>query len=124
MFPEHGSLDAPRVPARRAPPLVTVDPDLVLAEVTRRLAANVRERRKAAALSQERLAETARVSTIYLGQLERGTAANPSLGVVASLAAALDCEPADLLAAVAERRVAANPRRASARVRAAAPKRS
>jgi transcriptional regulator with XRE-family HTH domain len=73
-----------------------VDVDAVLEVALAVLAANVRARRLGLGLSQERLAEMARLSTIYLGQLERGTAANPSVGVVASIADALGCEPADL----------------------------
>lgn len=82
---------------RRSQPLTVVDPDAALARLLTVLAKNVRERRRAAGVSQERLAEIARVSTIYLGQLERGTASNPSLAVVAALAEALECSVIALL---------------------------
>lgn len=85
------------MPSRRAAvPLVT-NSDAVLVETTKWLAENVRARRRAAGISQERLAEMARVSAIYVGQVEREKATNPSLGVIASLAAALNCSVAELL---------------------------
>jgi transcriptional regulator with XRE-family HTH domain len=85
------------MPVRRAQPLVFVDVDRALASATRVLGENVRSLRGASGLSQERLAEMARLSTIYLGQVERGTASNPSLGVVAALAEALGVPPGVLL---------------------------
>ena len=97
VYCEHQSTDAPRVPTRRAAvPLVT-NSDAVLVETTKWLAENVRARRRAAGISQERLAEMARVSAIYVGQVEREKATNPSLSVIASLAAALSCSVAELL---------------------------
>jgi transcriptional regulator with XRE-family HTH domain len=49
--------------------------------------------RKAAKLTQERLAEAARLNPKYLGQLERGEK-RPSFDVIASLAKALRTAPA------------------------------
>ena len=49
----------------------------------------VRRRREAAGYSQEGLADEAEVHRTYVSMLERGQA-NPSLSVIAALAAALD----------------------------------
>ena len=65
--------------------------------VTGSLAANVRLGRARSGLTQEAAAEAAGLSAVYWKQLERGTAANPSLAILVSVAAALDIEPADLL---------------------------
>ena len=48
-------------------------------------------------LTQEAAAEAAGLSAVYWKQLERGTAANPSLAILVNVAAALDTEPAELL---------------------------
>lgn len=56
----------------------------------------VRELRLARQLSQETLAETARIHVTYLSGIERGHR-NPSLGVLNALAAALDIPTRDLL---------------------------
>ena len=65
--------------------------------VTGSLAANVRLWRAKAGLTQEAAAETAGLSAVYWKQLERGTAANPSLAILVNVAAALHAEPAELL---------------------------
>lgn len=61
------------------------------------LAANVQIWRAKAGLTQEAAAEAAGLSEVYWKQLERGTAANPSLAILVNVAAALDTEPAELL---------------------------
>lgn len=67
------------------------------AAAIRSLAANVRTLRERRGITQESAAEAAGVSYIYWRQLERGTAANPSLGVLVALAVALGVEPMELL---------------------------
>jgi transcriptional regulator with XRE-family HTH domain len=63
----------------------------------RRLARGVRARRKALGWSQDRLAEEARLSTVYVSHLElaRGNV-NPTLRALTALACALGCEVKDL----------------------------
>ena len=60
------------------------------------LAKNVRVRRQALGRSQEDLANEIGVDVRYLGGIERGQR-NPSLKVIAAIAAALRIHPADLL---------------------------
>lgn len=60
------------------------------------LGENVRRYRHERALTQERLAFEAQIDLTYLGGIERGRR-NPSLAVIARLAAALDVAPATLL---------------------------
>jgi transcriptional regulator with XRE-family HTH domain len=62
------------------------------------LAANVRARRKALGLSQEDLAERARIDRTYVSGVERATR-NPTVKVVARLAKALETTSAGLLSA-------------------------
>ena len=61
-------------------------------------AANVREARLAAGVSQEELAFKAGIDRTYASQIERAIA-NPSLGITCSIADALGCTLIDLLAA-------------------------
>jgi transcriptional regulator with XRE-family HTH domain len=62
----------------------------------------VRELREAAELSQERLGFLAKLSRVYIGEIERGEKA-PTLDAVAALARALG-KPAHELIAAAEKR--------------------
>jgi transcriptional regulator with XRE-family HTH domain len=62
----------------------------------------VRELREQAELSQERLGFLAKLSRVYVGEIERGEK-TPTLDAVASLAQALG-KPASELIAAAERR--------------------
>ena len=55
----------------------------------------VRAIRKAARISQERVAEQAQINSKYLGELERGEK-KPSFDVLVALAEALRIPPADL----------------------------
>lgn len=57
---------------------------------------NVRRRRLARGLTQEQLAFEAKIDLTYVGGIERGRR-NPSLMVLARIADALDCNPAELL---------------------------
>jgi len=61
------------------------------------LGANVKRLRLAAGLTQERLAHDAEIDLTYLGGIERGRR-NPSLLVMARIAAVLKVAPAELLA--------------------------
>jgi len=54
----------------------------------------VRERRRAAGLTQRELAHLSRMTVRYIIEVELGSS-NPSLGTVALLAVALNCEVAD-----------------------------
>lgn len=60
------------------------------------LAANVRRTRESRAFTQEGLADRADLALRYLQRIERG-AVNPSVGVLAALATALNVAPGDLL---------------------------
>lgn len=60
------------------------------------LAANLRARRKAIGLSQERLALDADIDRTFVSQIERGIG-NPSLRILSQLAEQLDTEVAALL---------------------------
>jgi transcriptional regulator with XRE-family HTH domain len=60
-------------------------------------AANVRRMRLAAGLSQEQLAERAGLHRTYISSVERGLR-NVSLENIFGLAAALGCDPRELLA--------------------------
>ena len=64
-------------------------------ELNRAVAENIKRIRKTKKLSMERLAEEAGVSRSRLGQIERGEA-NPSVGTLAKIAAALKV-PAEIL---------------------------
>lgn len=59
---------------------------------------NVRMARAAKGITQEQLAFAADLDLTYVGGIERGTR-NPSLLVLARLAAALDTTPASLVSA-------------------------
>ena len=61
-----------------------------------RLGANVRSRREALGLSQERLAAVAGLHRTYIGGVERGER-NVSLDNIVAIAHALECHPSDLL---------------------------
>lgn len=61
----------------------------------------IRDERKRAGLSQERLGLSAKVHPTYISQLERGMK-SPSLEVIASLAKALNKAPHVLLRAAEE----------------------
>ena len=60
------------------------------------LGAAVRARRKALNLSQEALADHARIDRSHMGKIERGER-NVTMLNVAKLAEALSCRPSDLL---------------------------
>lgn len=55
----------------------------------------VRERRRAAGLRQRDLAQLSRMTVRYIVEIEQGSS-NPSLGTIALLAVALNCEVVDL----------------------------
>lgn len=58
--------------------------------------AHLRELRTARGVTQARLAESARTSTPFISQLERGVT-TPTLGMLLRLADALQCRPSELL---------------------------
>lgn len=62
------------------------------------LGATLRSRRDALGLSQEALAEAAKLSTTYVAMLERGERRNPGLRALRALADALGCSVEDLSA--------------------------
>lgn len=72
--------------------------------IIRAVAANVRQARKAAGLSQEELAFEAGVDRTYVSQVERAKR-NVTIVVLARLARALRTNPADLLGAAGTARV-------------------
>ena len=57
---------------------------------------NIRKLREERGLTQEKLAVDSEIDLTYLGGIERGTR-NPSLMVIARIAAALGTNPAELL---------------------------
>ena len=61
-----------------------------------RLAANVKRFRLECGISQEELAFRAGIDRTYASQIERAVA-NPSLGIICSLADAFGCSLSDLL---------------------------
>lgn len=67
-----------------------------LANLQKTLAKNVKIRRKALGLSQERLALDAEIDRTYISQIERGIS-NPSLLVLVKIADILDSEVIALL---------------------------
>lgn len=66
---------------------------------------NVRRLRLAKGLTQEQLAFESKIDLTYVGGIERGRR-NPSILVIARIAAALGTEPANLLAPLSEADVA------------------
>jgi transcriptional regulator with XRE-family HTH domain len=62
----------------------------------------VRELREEAKLSQERLGFLAKLSRVYVGEIERGEK-TPTLDAIASLAAALGKPTSELIAAAEKR---------------------
>jgi len=74
--------------------------------LSKALGSRVRGLRVALGLSQERLARKLGMDRGDLSRLEAGKA-NPTMARVAHLAAALGCEPSDLMRASAPRRPAA-----------------
>ena len=58
--------------------------------------AHLRELRTKRGLTQAQLADTARTSTPFISQLERGVT-TPSLGMLLRLAEALECRPSVLI---------------------------
>jgi transcriptional regulator with XRE-family HTH domain len=68
-----------------------------LGEVQRRLGARIKQIRLERQMTQEALAERAKRSYKYIGEVERG-AANPSVDVLESLATALGVKIADFFA--------------------------
>jgi transcriptional regulator with XRE-family HTH domain len=58
--------------------------------------AHLRELRTKRGLTQAQLADTARTSTPFISQLERGVT-TPSLGMLLRLAEALECRPSELI---------------------------
>ncbi len=64
--------------------------------LAQRLAAEIHAARKSAGLTQEDLAEKARVHRTYISQLERGLK-SPTVDVLARIASALGTTPASLL---------------------------
>ncbi len=67
-----------------------------LVSAKNRLATKVKQFRLASGISQEELAFRAGIDRTYASQIERAVA-NPSLGIICSLADALDCSLSDLL---------------------------
>lgn len=67
-----------------------------LANLQKILAKNVKTRRKALGLSQEKLALDAEIDRTYISQIERGIS-NPSLLVLVKIADRLDSEVVALL---------------------------
>lgn len=65
-------------------------------DLCRRFWINVARVRREAGLTQEALADTAKVARSYMSDIERG-ARNPTLKVVERMAAALDVKPGRLL---------------------------
>lgn len=65
-------------------------------------AAELRDKRKAARLSQEELAELAGIHRTYVSLLERGVK-NPTLHVLFRLASVLHVSPTDFIQAVSNR---------------------
>ena len=65
-------------------------------QIRRVFAANLRQRRTAAGLSQEELAHRAEVDRTYISALERGIY-SATIDMVAKLAEELGVEPAELL---------------------------
>lgn len=57
---------------------------------------NVRKRRQERGITQEQLAFAAEIDLTYVGGIERGKR-NPSIVVLARIAAALEAEPSELL---------------------------
>jgi transcriptional regulator with XRE-family HTH domain len=84
----------------------------VLSDVSRRFGTVVRERRIAAGLSQEQLAEAAGLHPTYVGMVERGIR-NPTLDVAARIAKALKISLPRLLEQAQNRHGAVKRRRAS-----------
>jgi len=66
-------------------------------EIAMRVAENLRQRRKAAGLTQEALGFRAWIHPTWISHLESGNV-HPSLATVARLAGALDIDPSELLA--------------------------
>lgn len=62
-----------------------------------KFARNLKRARKAAELSQERLANRAGLSTPYISQLESGVRSAPSYPTLLALAKALGCGMKDLV---------------------------
>lgn len=62
------------------------------------VAANVKGRRLRSGLSQEELADKCGYHRTYIGSIERGER-NITLSTLEAVAAALECDPADLLRA-------------------------
>jgi transcriptional regulator with XRE-family HTH domain len=58
--------------------------------------AHLRELRTKRGLTQAQLADTARTSTPFISQLERGVT-TPTLGMLLRLAEALECRPSELI---------------------------
>src|SRR4028119_31385 len=58
--------------------------------------AHLRERRTARGMTQAQLADSARTSTPFISQLERGVT-TPTLGMILRLADALECRPSELI---------------------------
>jgi transcriptional regulator with XRE-family HTH domain len=65
-------------------------------QIRRVFAANLRQRRTAAGLSQEELAHQADIDRTYVSALERGVY-SATIDMVAKLAEVLGAEPAELL---------------------------
>jgi transcriptional regulator with XRE-family HTH domain len=58
--------------------------------------AHLRELRTARGMTQAQLADSARTSTPFISQLERGVT-TPTLGMLLRLADALECRPSELI---------------------------
>lgn len=65
------------------------------------LGARIRERRKARAWTQERLAAEARLDRSYVGSVERGER-NVTFGVLCEICRALECDVASLTKGIPE----------------------
>ena len=68
-------------------------------EVARHFGANLHRARKRRGLSQEALAAQASLHRTHIGLLEKG-ARMPGIDTLVKLAAALDCDPDDLIAGI------------------------
>ncbi len=91
----HRPLDAEE-PTRLAPQLVTSQPMPAEAEAGLRVAAQVRDIRRARHLSQRQLASRMQVPRTYISKIENGKAI-PTLGSLERLAAALEVDVCQLV---------------------------
>lgn len=81
-----------------------------LSPATAELGARVRARRRELGLSQEGLADAAKLHWTFVGQVERGRR-NISLHNLLKLAAALDIDPGELVSNLTAPQLVSNPKR-------------